>query len=228
MLLPLFFLVSEGRTIRDFKKTQIFSHLLLQFSGAAVTVVYQCWMLPCLFPPLVLQSPLLPMDFTVLPPSSWGSRAHCWLGSLPALCAPLKKNPNKQRPHKTPQKLYISIFLILLVLWSRFCQQLQKLPSLHLNSRNSPLFGSQIKSNCCLFHCPDKFFINCVRSLWGRERRKRKKKAVEECRLGKVPTINGVAVTSGYLKIHRCQLPGGFCCLWQLVIVIGRLLLCTS
>lgn len=131
-------------------------------------------------------------------------------------------------PLKKTQTRYISIFLILLVLWARSCQQLQKLPSLHLNSRNSSLFGSQIKSNCCLFHCPDKFFINCVRSLWGRERGERKKKAVQECGLGKVPMINGVAVTSRYLKIHRCQLPGGFCCLWQLVIVIGRLLLCTS
>lgn len=29
------------------------------------------------------------------------------------------------------------------------------------------------------------------------EEGKRKEKAVQECRLGKVPTINGVAVTSG-------------------------------
>lgn len=138
-----------------------------------------------------------------------------------------QKIPTPQANKKTKPET-ISVFLILLVLWAHFYQHLQKLPSLHLNWRNSPLFGSQIKSNCCLFHCPDKFFISCIRSLWGGEKRKReKKKAVQECRLGKVPMINGVAVTSGYLKIRQCQLPGGFCCLWQLVIIIGRLLLCT-
>lgn len=103
----------------------MFTDLHMHFSGAAVPVAYQCWVLPCLCPSPVLQSPLLPMDFTVYSSSSWGSRAHCGLIFLPALSTPLKK-PNKQTfhlPKKTPKNKEhpsISIHLIILGLWARF------------------------------------------------------------------------------------------------------------
>lgn len=151
-----------------------------------------------------------------------------WSG-LPALSTPLKK-PNKQTfhlPKKHPQTalhLHLSIhirfvgtFLTAITETLESTPEQQKLLSLAPRSNQMGVY----------FIAPINFLLT-VLEVCKEGRREEKKKAVQECRLGKVPTINGVAATSGYLKIRRCQVPGGFCCLWQLVIIIGRLLLCIS
>lgn len=150
-------------------------------------------------------------------PASWCSRVHCWLVCLPALSTPLKNHQTETKTEIKPLQNQGKKNLLHLNFSNPVGFVGTFLPALAETPESAPeqqkLFGSQIKSNCCLFHCPDKFFINCVRSLRVRGRGKKKQKAVQECGLGKVPTINGVAVTSGYLKICHCQLPGGFCCL---------------
>lgn len=202
----------------------------MQFSGAALPDAYQCWVLPCLCPSLVLQSPLLPMDFT----SSWCERTCCGLVSLPALSNHVKK-PNKlstfqnlpTKNQKTPLHRHLSnhvgfvgTFLTAITETLDSAPEQQNLLSLAPRSNQTSVY----------FIAPINFLLTVLEVCEEerREREKKKKKTVQECRLGKVPAINGVAATSGYLKIHQCQVPGGFCCLWQLVIIIGRLLQCTS
>lgn len=144
----------------------------MQFSGAAVPVAYQCWVLPCVwcfkvhyFLWISQCNPLFPhvQGHTVVwSPSSFHSLKKTQQTNFPSS----KKTP----PNSSPSPFIYSYWV---------CGHISD--SNHRNSwvytwtAETPLFGSQIKSNGCLFHCPNKFFINCVRSLQGREKGREEK-----------------------------------------------------
>lgn len=165
----------------------------MQLSGAAVPVACKCWVLPH------VHLMCFKVHYFL-----WISQCNPLLRHVQGhtvICSPspfhsLKKTqqtnfpPSKKTPSKTKKHLSITIYLIMLGFWACSWQQSQKLSSLHLNSK-TPLSGSQIKSNRCLFHCPNKFFINCIRSLRGREKGKRRKKLFRNADWAKCPQLMG-------------------------------------